>query len=83
MLAVFEAGTTGDQAFASITRAGARPIRETAFGFIWVVADEQPGLAGRLEREGAIGAYRDLPLSPTIAGCFALADAKMANLWAP
>jgi hypothetical protein len=83
MLAVFESGTSGDQVFASITRAGARPVRETAFGFIWVVADEQPGLAGRLEREGAIGAYRDLPLSPTIAGCFALADAKMANLWAP
>ena len=76
-------GAAGDQAFASITRAGARPIRETAFGFIWVVTDEQPGLAGRLAREGAIGAYRDLPLSPTIAGCFALADAKMANLWAP
>lgn len=83
MLAVFEPGTPGDQVFASITRAGARPIRETVFGFIWVVSSEEPGLAGRLEREGAIGAYRDLPLSPTIAGCFALADAKVASFWAP
>ena len=32
---------------------------------------------------GALGAYRDLPISPTIAGCFALADAKVANFSAP
>ena len=55
MLAVFEPGTTGDQVFASITRADARPIRETAFGFIWVVAGERarsrrPAGAGRRHR---------------------------------
>ena len=83
MLAVFEPGTPEDAIFAGLTRAEARPIRPTAFGFIWVVAGDEPGLAGRLTREGAIGSYRDLPISPTLAGCFAFADAEVANLFAP
>ena len=82
MLVVFEPGTSEDAIFAGLTRAGARPIRPTAFGFIWVVAAEEPGLVGRLAHEGAIGAYRDLPISPTIAGCFAFADAQVADFLA-
>jgi hypothetical protein len=83
MLAVFEPGTPPDDIFAKLTLAGAQPIRETAFGFIWVVAGDEPGLAGRLASQGAIGAYRELPLNPTIAGCFALADAKIAAYTGP
>ena len=83
MLAVFEPGTTADDIFTKLTIAGAKPIRETAFGFIWVVAGDEPGLAGRLAGQGAIGAYRELPLNPTIAGCFALADAKIAAYTGP
>jgi hypothetical protein len=83
MLAVFEPGTAADDIFAKLTMAGARPIRETAFGFIWVVAGDEPGLAGRLAGQGAIGAYRELPLNPSIAGCFALADAKIAEYMGP
>ena len=83
MLAVFDPGTLGDDIFARLTRAGARPIRPTAFGFIWVVAGDEPGLAGRLAENGALGAYRDLPISPTLAGCFAFADAKVAGYLAP
>ena len=79
MLAVFDPHTTSDQAFAAIVNAGGRPIRQTSFGFIWVVTAEEPGLSGRLKTNGAIGSYRNLPLSPTIAGCFALADAKVAQ----
>ncbi len=79
MLAVFQPGTPPDDIFAKLTIAGARPIRETAFGFIWVVAGDEPGLAGRLAGQGAIGAYRELPLNPSIAGCFALADAKITE----
>ena len=79
MLAVFEPGTPPDDIFAKLTIAGARPIRQTAFGFIWVVAGDEPGLAGRLAGQGAIGAYRELPLNPSIAGCFALADAKITE----
>ncbi len=81
MLAVFEPGTLEDQLFASLVNAGARPVRETAFGFIWVVAGDEPGLAGRLMQQGAIGAYAELPLSPSLAGCFALADAKVAEMF--
>jgi hypothetical protein len=83
MLAVFQPGTSPDDIFAKLTIAGARPIRETAFGFIWVVAGDEPGLAGRLAGQGAIGTYRELPLNPTIAGCFALADAKIAEYMGP
>jgi hypothetical protein len=79
MLAVFNPGTSQDQIFAKLVNAGAKPIRETSFGFIWVVAGDELGLSGRLQAEGSIGNYRNLPLSPTIAGCFALADAKVAE----
>jgi hypothetical protein len=79
MLVVFEPGTAKDQAFASIVNAGAKPVRETAFGFIWVVTGDEAGLAGRLKANGALGSYRDLPINPSIAGCVAIADAKVAN----
>ena len=83
MLAVFEPGTPQDDIFAALARAEARIVRPSALGFIWIVAGNDPGLAGRLAEQGAIGAYRDLPISPTIAGCFALADAKVAGVLAP
>jgi hypothetical protein len=83
MLAVFQPGTPPDDIFAKLTIAGARPIRQTAFAFVWVVAGDEPGLAGRLADQGAIGAYRELPLNPSIAGCFALADAKIAEYMGP
>ena len=80
MLAVFEPGTPEDQVFAALTRADARILKPSGLGFVWVVASDEPGLAGRLAREGALGAYRELPVSPVIAGCFAFADAKVASL---
>jgi hypothetical protein len=83
MLVVFEPGTPEEEIFSRLIRAEARPIRPAAFGFIWIVAGDEPGLAGRLADHGALGAYRELPISPTIAGCFAYADAKVANFLAP
>lgn len=80
MLAVFEPGTPEDEVFAALTRADARIMKPSGLGFIWVVSSDEPGLAGRLQREGALGAYRELPVSPVIAGCFAFADAKVASL---
>ncbi len=76
MLVVFDPGTPKDVAFASIVNSGAKPIRETAFGFIWVVTGDEPGLSGRLISNGALGAYRELPINPSIAGCVAVVDAK-------
>ena len=81
MLAVFEPGTPQDDIFAALTRAEARIVRPSALGFIWIVAGDEPGLARRLADRGVIGAYRDLPISPTIAGCFDSADAKVANFF--
>lgn len=75
MLSVFEPGTPAEEAFAAITRAGAKPIRQTAFGFIWVV----DGSAAALQAEGAIGNYRELPISPEIAGCVAVVNDRVAN----
>jgi hypothetical protein len=75
MLVVFEPSTKSEAAFAAITRAGAKPIRQTAFGFIWVV----DGNAGELKSEGALGSYRELPISPEIAGCVAVVNEKMAG----
>lgn len=80
MLAVFEPGMAEEDIFARLTRAEARIVKQSGLPFIWVVAGDEPGLAGRLKAEGALGAYRELPVSPVIAGCFALADAKVANL---
>jgi hypothetical protein len=80
MLAVFEPGTPEDEIFASLTRAEARVVRPSGLAFVWIVSGEEPGLAGRLGDQGALGAYRELPVSPTIAGCFAFADAKVAGL---
>lgn len=77
MLVVFKPSTKSETAFASITRAGAKPIRQTAFGFIWVV----DGNAGKLNAEGAIGSYKELPISPEIAGCVVVIDDKVADVF--
>ena len=81
MLVVFEPSIESQDAFARIVSAGARPIRATAFDFIWVVDGDESGLAGRLKQQGALGSYRNLPINPSIAGCFALVDAKAESLF--
>jgi hypothetical protein len=79
LLAVFEPGMSEDEMFARIIAANGKPLRGTWLGFVWVVAGEEAGLAGRLETQGAIGTYADLPFNPSLAGCFAYADSKMAE----
>jgi hypothetical protein len=79
MLVVFNPGVSKDDAFRTIVSAGAKPIRETSFNFIWVVTGDASGLAGSLVANGALGAYRELPISPVIAGCIAVADAKVVS----
>lgn len=82
MLAVFDPGVGEDTVFASLVAAGGRPVRRTWLPFVWIVAGNEPGFAGRLKRHGALGAYGELPFAPAIAGCFAYADAKAAELFA-
>jgi hypothetical protein len=79
MLVVFEPGITEDEAFKAITAAGANPIRISDFSFIWIAQSDAPGTAGKLKQQGALGAYRELPLSPVIAGCVAVVDRKVAK----
>jgi hypothetical protein len=81
MLAVFNPGTDEDEVFASLVAAGGRPVRRTWLPFVWVVSGSEPGFAGRLKRQGALGAYGELPFAPALAGCFAFADAKVADMF--
>jgi hypothetical protein len=79
MLVIFDTGTTEDEAIRAITAAGANPIRISDFSFIWIAQSDAPGTAGKLKQQGALGAYRELPLSPVIAGCVAVVDRKVAK----
>ncbi|WP_119268470.1 hypothetical protein [Taklimakanibacter deserti] len=81
LLAVFEPGMSEDEMFARIIAANGKPLRGTWLGFVWVVAGEDKGLAGRLESQGAIGTYAELPFNPSLAGCFAYADAKVSEVF--
>jgi hypothetical protein len=81
MLAVFEPGTNQDKIFAMLVAAGGRPLRDTWLPFVWVVAGDERGFAGRLKQHGAVGAYGELPFAPPVAGCLAYADAKMVELF--
>src|SRR5688572_3239098 len=53
MLAVFEPGIAQDEIFAKLIAAGGKPVRNTWLPFVWVVAGEQRGFAGRLFEQGA------------------------------
>ena len=79
LLAVFEPGMSEDEMFARIVAANGKPLRGTWLGFVWIVQGEEAGLAGRLEAQGAIGTYSELPFNASLAGCFAFADAKVAE----
>ena len=81
VIAVFPAAMGEDEVFAGLVRAGGRPLRATWVPGVWVVAGDEAGFAGRLEAEGALGVYHELPFSPQIAGCFAYVDQKMVALF--
>lgn len=81
LLAVFEPGMSENEMFARIVAANGKPLRGTWLGFVWVVAGDGNGLAGRLESQGTIGTYAELPFNPSLAGCFAFADAKMSEVF--
>jgi hypothetical protein len=81
VLAVFPPSMTEDQVFANIIEAGGRPIRPTWMHGTWVSYGDQVGFAGRLEAQGAIGAYASTSFLPQLAGCFAYVDAKAVKLF--
>lgn len=71
MLAVFSPGTSDAEAMAAMVRAGGEPVRSTWLGFAWVARGTEPGFVGRLKAEGALGAFGELPVGPTLGGCTA------------
>jgi hypothetical protein len=81
ILAVFEPGTSEDEIFRKLVSARGKPVRATWLPFVWVAQSDETGFAGRLFDEGAIGAYRELPFAPNVAGCLAYADAKVAEIF--
>jgi len=81
VLAVFPPSMTEDQVFGSIIQAGGRPIRATWMPGTWVAYGDKAGFAGRLEAQGAIGAYSSTPFLPQLAGCFAYVDPKAVQLF--
>ena len=81
MLVVFEPGTSQDDILLRLITAGGSPVRPTWLPFVWVVASETPGFAGKMVAHGALGTYGELPFSPQIAGCFAYVDAKAIELF--
>ena len=72
MLAVFHPGTSENDAFNAMVRAGGEPVRSTWLGFAWVARGLEPGFVGRLKAEGAIAAFGELPVGPTLGGCAAM-----------
>jgi hypothetical protein len=82
MIVVFPPSTTENAALDAIVASGGKPVRRTWIASVWVVEGEGTGFAGRVIHKGALAAYSEFPLSPQIAGCFAYADAKVADLFA-
>ena len=77
MLAVFNPGVSETEAVQMIAAAKGRIIKQSGVSFAWLVQSDEAGFAGRLKANGAIGAYRELPISIELAGCLAVADAKV------
>lgn len=72
MLAVFHPGTSEADAFTAMVRAGGEPVRSTWLGFAYVARGLEPGFVGRLKAEGALAAFGELPVGPTLGGCAAM-----------
>jgi hypothetical protein len=69
VLVAFPPGTSDADAFAAVVRAGGEPIRRTWLGFVWVAQGRAGGFVGRLESEGALAAFGEMPLLPVLGGC--------------
>ena len=79
MLAVFEPSISEAAAVNAIAAARGNVVKHSGLAFAWVVQSDEQGLAGRMRAQGAIGVYRELPISPALMGCIAVADAKVEN----
>ncbi len=62
LVAVFAPGTSRQEALGQLGRTDARLVSDSALPFIWTVYSDQPDLAGRLRRLGAVGVFPDTGL---------------------
>ena len=70
VIAVFPFGTDGAGAAAASAAAGARILSTTWFDNMLVVADDAPGLAGRLGAAGAVATFRNVSFGGlSFVGC--------------
>jgi len=81
MLAVFDPKVSDTEALRIIGAAQGKIFKQSGLSFAWIVTADEPGLAGRLKSNGALGAYRELPISPALAGCFAVVDTKVEAIF--
>ena len=65
-------GTGPDEAWRAILAAGGRPVGPALGSWSWEAHGERPGLVGRLERQGALVAFRTTPLGIPLAGCLGI-----------
>ena len=79
MLVVFEPSISEIAAVNAIAAAGGNVVKKSGLAFVWVVQSDEQGLSGRLKTNGALGSYRELPISPALMGCVAVVDAKVEN----
>ena len=70
---VFPPGTGAADAFAAIVTAGGEPVRPALGDWGWIAHADAAGFVGRLERNGALAAFRGAPVGLSLSGCFAWA----------
>jgi hypothetical protein len=73
MFVVFPPATAPAEAFAAIVGAGGEPVRPALGDWGWIVHADAAGFVGRLERNGALAAFRGAPAGLSLTGCFAWA----------
>ncbi|MDQ7248790.1 hypothetical protein [Dongia sedimenti] len=70
VIVLFPPGTGTAESVAAGAAAGAKLVSATWFENVLVVTDETPGLAGRLEEQGALGVFENLRIAGiSFAGC--------------
>jgi hypothetical protein len=70
VIAVFPPRATAVQAIGASAAAGAKVIAPSWFENVLVVADDTPGLVGRLEDQGALAVFRNMRFGGfSFAGC--------------
>ncbi|MCB2054365.1 MAG: hypothetical protein KDE35_09000 [Geminicoccaceae bacterium] len=79
MLAAFAPGTPDVAVMTRVIEAGGSVVRQTALPSLWVVHGDDAGFVGRLRSNGALAAYRELPLDVPLAGCTGVILAREAD----